>query len=268
MSNQPVANFRTECTYDQPSNRRRNPAPQYIEALETRLQRAESLLKTVLPQIDLSDPNINSIIQQRRQAGIAKDVGQNTYSLGPKSCDVKIASEQDAQLRSMIESTGQLDLDESGHWDFHGGSSGTVFVRRIREQLGGLMGGTNGQHFLPRLPRSPLGPIYDFSPRSATESPHESALPNTVDLPSREVALQLASNALHCGCSLLSFVHQPSFWEMLDRIYDLPPENYGDAEHKFLALLYVTLALGCMFNVEPPENDSMEIIYKTSIDQG
>src|SRR4051794_13309004 len=116
-----------DCTYDQPSNRRRNPAPQYIEALETRLQRAETLLRTLLPNVDLNDPNIDAVIQQRRQAGNAKALDQET----------KTDESTDAQLRSMVESTGQLDLDESGHWDFHGGSSGTVFVRRMREHFGG-----------------------------------------------------------------------------------------------------------------------------------
>jgi hypothetical protein len=222
----------------------------------------------VLPQVDLNDPNIDTIIQQRRQTANVKDAGHSAYSISPKGCDSNSVLEQDAQLRSMIESTGQLDLDESGHWDFHGGSSGAVFVRRMREQLGGLMGGQYGQHFLPRLPRPPLDPIFHHTPRSATESPHETGLPNTVDLPTRETAKLLVSNALNCACSLLRFVHQPSFYEMFDRIYDLPPDSFGDAENRFLPLLYVTLALGCMFYVEPHEDDSTETTYRTSIDQG
>jgi hypothetical protein len=49
-----------ECTYDQPSNRRRNPAPQYIEALEKRLQKAEAILRSVLPGLDLDDPKYDA----------------------------------------------------------------------------------------------------------------------------------------------------------------------------------------------------------------
>lgn len=262
------ANLFEDCTYDQPSNRRRNPAPQYIEALENRLQRAEALLRSVLPNVDLNDPNIDVAVQQRRQAGNAKDLAQGVL---PKAGATPNPPDQDAHLRSMIESTGQLDLDESGHWDFHGGSSGTVFVRRMREQFGGLLGGEYGTPFLPKLPRPmpPLGPMYD-SPRSSMESPHDANLPNTMDLPSREIAKALCADSLNCACSLLRFVHQPTFYEMFERIYDIPPENFGDDENRFLPLLYVTLALGCMFHQDPSEAESgpTQMTYKAGIDQG
>jgi hypothetical protein len=257
-----------DCTYDQPSNRRRNPAPQYIEALETRLQRAEALLRTLLPNVDINDPNIEAAVQQRRQEGNAEKLVQRAGDSTTQ--DKSNTTQNDAQLRSMIESTGQLDLDESGRWDFHGGSSGTVFVKRMREQFGGLLGGGYGTPFLPRLPRTaPLGPIYD-SPRSATESPYETGLPNTLDLPSRETARALCTMSLECACALLRFVHQPSFYEMFDRIYDLPPEQYGDEENRFLPLLYVLLALGCMFHSRPTELEEEPAIpnYKVGIESG
>lgn len=97
-----------DCSYDQPSNRRRNPAPQYIESLETRLARAEALLKRVLPDVDLNDPNIDATIA--RQSSHAK-TSQGRAAVSE--------AEQDAQLSSMIAMTGQLDLDEHGRWDFH-----------------------------------------------------------------------------------------------------------------------------------------------------
>ena len=264
------SNSLADCTYDQPSNRRRNPAPQYIEALETRLQRAETVLRTVLPNVDLNDPNIDAIIQQMRQAGHAKDSPQTSFT-GEKPGEPIEVSEKDAQLRSMIASTGQLDLDDSGHWDFHGGSSGTVFVRRMREQFGGLLGlGDKTAPFLPRLPRpAAIPPMFD-SPRSSAESPLEAGLPNTMDLPSRETAKALCSDSLNCACALLRFVHQPTFYEMFDRIYDTPPENFGDDENRFLPLLYVVLSLGSMFHTEPTDNASepVQTTYKAGIDQG
>lgn len=109
------SNIVADCSYDQPSNRRRNPAPQYIESLETRLARAEALLKTVLPDVDLNDPNIDATIA--RQSSNAK-TSQERASMSE--------AEQDAQLSSMIAMTGQLDLDEHGRWDFHV-STGSLF---------------------------------------------------------------------------------------------------------------------------------------------
>ncbi|EHK98054.1 hypothetical protein M7I_6102 [Glarea lozoyensis 74030] len=76
--------------------------------------RAETLLKTVLPDVDLNDPTDIDVAIAQRQAN-AKD------STGEASSNIKneYEAEQDAQLRSMITSTGQLDLDEHGRWDFH-----------------------------------------------------------------------------------------------------------------------------------------------------
>jgi hypothetical protein len=179
-------------------------------------------------------------------------------------------SDQGAQLRSMIESTGQLDIDESGNLDFHGGSSGAVFVRRMREQFGDLLGGDHGGPFLPKIPRpKPLGSLYD-SPRSSIESPLEAGIPNTLDLPPREVAKAICADSLNCACALLRFVHQPSFYRTFDRIYDIPPENFGDEENRFLPLLYVVLALGCMF-YRPGASDKPKATqnsYQNSISEG
>ncbi|KAG0646975.1 Activator of stress 1 [Hyphodiscus hymeniophilus] len=252
-----------DCTYDQPSNRRRNPAPQYIEALETRLHRAEALLKSVLPNVDLNDPNLDAVILQKRE--LSHSAPPSSSSDAPPN-----NSEQDAQLRSMITSTGTLDLDESGHWDFHGNSSGTVFVQRMREQFGGILGGQKSTPMLPRIPRpTPMPPTFD-SPRSSVESPMEFGLPNTMELPSKEAAMILCENSLNCACCLLRFVHQPTFFGMVHRIYDVSAENFGDEENRFLPLLYVVLALGCMFHSDLADGPigSSGNTYKSKIDQG
>lgn len=214
--------------------------------------------------MDLNDPNINTLIHQH--LGKSK-IETPDNSSAEKSGDPNV---QDAQLRSMIESTGQLDLDEAGHWDFHGGSSGTVFIRRMREQFGGLLGNDHSAPLFPRIPRPPLVTSMFDSPRSSTDSPYDAGLPNTMDLPSRETARALCNDSLERACSLLRFVHQPTFYELVDKIYDTPPENFGDSENRFLPLLYVVLALGCMFHTEPGEdpNGPVQNTYKAGIDQG
>lgn len=163
----------------------------------------------------------------------------------------------------MIESTGALDLDESGRWDFHGASSGTAFMKKMKEQFGTVMGSQNAPLF-PKVAR----PVeFSNSPRSATESPFDSALPNTVDLPSREVARLYCADALDRATILLRVVHQPSFYEMFDRIYDIPPENYGDSENRFLPLLYVACALGCLFHNAPGEDSGVQKTFQSGLDQ-
>jgi hypothetical protein len=217
----------------------------------------------------LKDPNVDVAIRKQQQhlGASSKDISEAAQS-GEESK----SSDQGAQLRSMIESTGQLDIDESGNLDFHGGSSGAVFVRRMREQFGDLFGDDHVGPFLPKLPRpKPLGPIYDSPRSSSIESPLEAGMPNTIDLPSREVAKVLCANSLNCACALLRFVHRPTFYKKFDRIYDVPPENFGDEDNRFLPLLYVVLALGCLFDQSSTGDSydgSKQHSYQISISEG
>lgn len=247
--------------------RRRNPAPQYVEGLENRLQRAEALLRTFLPNIDLSDPNLDLSIAAQRPVTLNQP-NPHRFPTNPPNAVKSVEEGEEDKLQSMIESTGQLDLDDRGHWDFHGGSSGAVFLRRMREQFPGLLGEPGKAPFLPRPPMPQgMGATYD-SPNSY-ESPIEPGLPNTADLPSRETARRLCSNALNCACAILRLVHVPTFWELFDRIYDTPPEEFGAEENKFLPLLYVVCATGCMFADLPDEVDQVEwVAYKVGIDRG
>ena len=261
-----------ECTYDQPSNRRRNPAPQYIEAIENRLHRAESLLKTFLPDVDLNDPKFDGGVPQsmhvpadQRPASQAKPSAEDEETSAGANQDT--CAEKDSLLESMVENTGSLDLDDRGFWDFHGHSSGLVFLRRMREQFGDLMGEAEGQGSTFRLIKSrTLGQVFD-SPRSAVESPSETNLPNTHDLPSRMCAQELCESALDVACALFRFVHQPTFYTSFNRVYDIPPDQYGNNENKFLPLLYMVLAVGCLFS--KTENSKLQSDgYENAIDQG
>ncbi|KAI9738136.1 MAG: hypothetical protein M1818_005565 [Claussenomyces sp. TS43310] len=258
-----------ECTYDQPSNRKRNPAPQYIEALEIRLQRAEALLRSYSPHIDLNDPNLDHLVQSQQGNGNAEAAGGGIASQTEvKPTHMHDAGTKEAQLRSMIESTGQLDVDEEGHLDFHGGSSGVVFLKRLRQELGGLLG-SGGDVRTPFLPR-PIPPTARplDSPKSTYGSPNDAGLPNTMDLPSRQIAHVRCVNALAGACALLRFIHQPTFYAMVDRIYDTPAEEYGNEENRFLPLLYVVLALGCMFSDDSQTPQLGNNGYQASVDQG
>ena len=232
------------------------------------MQRAEALLRTFIPNIDIKDPNFDAVFHQRHASlglgSALSDSRQSDAIIGESQED----SQKDAHLRSMIESTGQLDLDERGDWDFHGGSSGAVFLRRMREQFGGLLGGDVKAPFLPRPPRLPR-PKSSFDSPRPIDSSFETGLPNTSDLPPKESALLLCHCALNRACSLLRFVHGPTFYEMLDRIYDTLPGNFTDDENRFLPLLYVVLSLGCMFTDHLQETQHPEEVdYKAGIDQG
>lgn len=257
-----------ECTYDKPSNRRRNPAPQYIEALENRLQRAETMLRKFMPDADLSDPSLEPAVQQefrsRERARIkAAAALKKTKGDIPPVVD----GEEDEQIRSMIETIGQLDLREGGEWDFHGSSSGAVFLQKMRENFRGALGQDSRIPFFFRPSRPPGLLNLDHPGPPGSSSPLSTALANCYDLPPKEVARNLCYFSLNCATCLLRIVHVPSFYEMVDKTYEKRPGTFSTEENRFLALLYAVMALGCMYDITTDQPNSLGD-YQAALDQG
>lgn len=269
-SHPPLLSFPTdrsaECTYDKPSNRRRNPAPQYIEALEARLQRAEALLRKFMPDVDLADPSLDPGVQQEfrnreKARGRTKEPGTETAGGGPDD-------NQDPQIMSMIESIGQLELKESGEWDFHGISSGVVFLRRMKQHFQTLLGNEYRIPFLPR-PSVPPGLFSLDSPKSSAGSPWDSSSASAIyNLPPIDRVRTLCYYSFDCATCLLRVVHRPTFSQMLDRLYATPQESWGNEEHRFLGLLYSVLALGCVYNVSQDHPSEHPVTYKSAVEEG
>ncbi|KAL1641248.1 Gypsy retrotransposon integrase-like protein 1 [Diplodia intermedia] len=274
-----------ECTYDQPSNRRRNAAPQYVEALESRMKRAEALLGAILPNVDLDDPALVASLQegvlpplpqaqappqaQAQARPFAAPDGQMAHAQADRPMRVDTMNPQaqsgEGQLESMVRATGQLDLDEHGYWDYHGHSSGLSFVRRMRERFD-FMGRGEGESSPFPLTR-PLSHVFE-SPKSVQDSPatFDNAVLGGAELPSREKARELCDTALNDASALLRVVHLPSFWKSFETLYGKLPEEYGAAENSFLPLLYTVLALGTLFSRTSEDLD--EVGYENAINQG
>ncbi|KAI4742099.1 hypothetical protein E4T50_07517 [Aureobasidium sp. EXF-12298] len=263
-----------ECTYDQPSNRRRNPAPQYIEGLEHRVHRAETLLRMLMPDLNLNDPSIDVAVAQGYIPGFSnKPVSNDSPATQPAALppapptSAPNADQKDTNLESMVRAIGQLELDEQGNWDYHGHSSGLSFVRRMREQLGDLLGPE--AKTTPFVKSRPMSQVFD-SPRSLNpDSPGmglEGAVPGT-DLPSRAVARDLCETAINDASVLMRAIHVPSFWASFDRMYNTPYENYTNQDHKFLPLLYSTMSVGCLFGSDE-QSPLNQAGYEIAIDQG
>ncbi|OAG34989.1 hypothetical protein AYO21_10822 [Fonsecaea monophora] len=274
-----------ECTYDQPSNRRRNPAPQYIEALEQRLQKAESVLRSVLPGLDLDDPKFDvRTVEQLIEAGRANtgatapanaganvdvNVNGNGTGSGTTNANARPAADppkadDDAQLQSMVDRTGTLDLDDHGNWDFHGHSSGYVFMRKFRAQFGDQF---LSEYRHPSKNRT-IAQVLE-SPKSANSSPIDFNLSHHIDLPPREVAVELCRNTLDDCCALMRPIHRPTFFKRLHAVYDTDPEQYNNRHVQFLPQLYVVMAVGCLFSKTENDNTMLDLKgYKEAIEQG
>lgn len=254
-------------TYDQPSNRRRNATPQYIEALESQLKRAKALLHVVFPTVDLNDPNIDAHLQSGllpqlpvapgRQQSVPTDPLLVHSHVKQPAADV-----DDSHLEAMVKATGHLDIDEEGHWDYHGHSSGVSFMSGLK-QFGEMfqIPPDSSPHLKHRLMSQ--GPPSPTSTKSTVES--SAALAGIADLPDRDEARLLCDSALVDASAMLRVVHLPTFYKQFDRMYELSPEQYGSAETSFLPLLYAVLALGKLFSRNDEELD--KVTYGTLVDE-
>ncbi|KAK7935441.1 Activator of stress protein 1 [Apiospora marii] len=257
-----------ECTYDKPSNRRRNPAPQYIEALESKLQRAEMLLRKFMPDVDLNDPSLDPSVQQEfRMRDKARTQRQRLVLDDTSSSSSSMLS---GQLMSMIPTLGSLDLNDKGDYDFHGVSSGAVFFRRMKDHFRTLLGRDYQVPMHARGRRS--GNILGLdSPRSSMTSRWDipTTSTNIYDMPPVEVARTLCSYSLNYATCLLRIVHIPSFLAMLEGLYAKPTHEYDREDNKNLALAYSVMALGCMYNVpDGKDTKSKPSPYELAIEQG
>lgn len=250
----------TDCTYDQPSNRRRNPAPQYIEALEHRLQKAEMIIRTALPNIELDDPKFDAhSIEQILASAKQKIPPPVSKSSNPP---VTNDSTDGGQLESMITNTGSLDIDDRGNWDYYGNSSGVAFMRKLKPQFGDIT--LPDPRYMPYPHR--FSQILE-SPRSSYDSPLDAHSLHHVDLPPQETALELCRNALDECSALLRFLHKPSFYEQFYNLYDTDLEHYTNKDRKFLPLLYSVIAVGCLYS-KRGGRDLGENGYEKAVERG
>lgn len=88
------------------------------------------------------------------------------------------------------------------------------------------------------------------SPRGDTSSTDDTNMGREIriELPSKEVTLELVYTCWNKACVLFRFYHRPSLLEELDLFYSLDPLNYTDRQQKFLPFLYSILAVGCLFS--------------------
>jgi hypothetical protein len=251
-----------ECTYDKPSNRRRNPAPQYIEALENKLSRAETLLRKFMPDVDLNDPNLDPAVQQEFRM---REQARQKAAAAQKKDQAKLGA-SDNQLQSMISGAGQLDLNESGDYDFHGTSSGSVFFKSMKKHFRTLLGRDYQIPFMPRPPRPSSITTLD-SPRATPSSPWAATPgPSIHNLPPKERAIALCTESLDNATCLLRIVHKPTFYGMLDRLYEMQSDELGTEDKRNLALAYAAMALGCMYDISD-DAVTKSPPYKLSIDE-
>lgn len=221
------------------------------------------MLQQFMPDVDLSDPDLDPAVKQEFQS---REMARAQAGKGKQAHLGMDTGKEDGQILSMIESIGQLDLDDKGGWDFHGASSGAVFLRRMKENFQGMLGPPEKAPFLPR-PDRPFGLMHLDSSPSGASSPFSSTSSVALELPPKEEARDLCYYSLNCATCLIRIVHLPSFYESLDSVYDKTWDRLNQEETHFLGLLYAVMALGCMYrNLDPTRHKN--VLYGEALSEG
>lgn len=217
-----------------------------------------------MPDVDLNDPNLDPAVQQEFR--MREQARQKAAAASAQKKDQPRPGALDGQLQSMVSSAGQLDLNESGDYDFHGTSSGSVFFKQMKKHFRTLLGRDYQIPFMPRPPR-PSGVATLDSPRPAPSTPWAPAPnPSIYDLPPKDRAIALCSESLDNATCLLRIVHKPTFYGMLNSLYETPSDQFATEDRRNLALAYSAMALGCMYNVSDDSVPNSRP-YKISIDE-
>lgn len=200
-----------------------------------------------MPDVDVNHPNfdLGKFLPRIQQAAAERQAKELNGDRGcGRSSDAPRGAGEDSLLESMVEAAGRLEIDEAGHMDFHGHSSGLAFLAHINSQFGNLLSGDSSS--FKKIQSTAFPAVFD-SPKPSTSSSPDADLQGTVLLPSKEIAKVLIDACLDDACVLMRFVHRPSFNKMVERIYDTDPGLYREDEKSFLPLLYLSLAVGCLF---------------------
>ncbi|KAK9324207.1 fungal-specific transcription factor domain-containing protein [Lipomyces orientalis] len=282
-----------ECTYDQPSNRRRNPAPFYIHQLESRLQQSNAVLQALIPGVDIYKSgfdvsrflsqlkgNANSALTETASAALeaansqipsptsiaAVSTSSNAAVASTSSAKVSSSQDKDANIESMVVSLGRLDVDETGHLDYVGHSSGRAFVQHVRA------------HFLNDHPDAipadlPKTSVFYYFPQGNNSSASNAGLADSpsdyhyyqqmaefkIILPTKDVAMHLINAVWDQACVVLRFGHRPTLQRRLDELYATDPDDYTPAQISFLPLVYCYLAVGVLFTQDMQDEEHKDV---------
>ncbi|ETS86285.1 hypothetical protein PFICI_00113 [Pestalotiopsis fici W106-1] len=250
------ADFNSDCTYarsaaSEKEAKSNEPASKSAdaEALEKKLHAAESLLRRILPQVDLSNPEA---VAASSQTLSSRPLLRPTPRKGTPPIAVPAESAgEPGRFITLRDRVSQLDLTETGEYDFHGSSSGAAFLSQIAQQFPGLFRYDSRLPFLPQSPssfRSEALQHHGHAGEWTWQDKHD-----FLELPVRQLAQDLCDYAFSRASCILRVVHAPSFWKSFDHLYQGRPQRFTLEQRRFVGLLFSVMALGSMYDVD--END-------------
>lgn len=206
-----------DCTYDQPSNRKKSGAD--VHQFEAKLRAAQQVLQLLVPDVDVFGPGFSYRAFEEAYRGVQKGAS------GPVDL-AAVAREFSAHsgLPSGLPSASD------GPSDGPSEPSDEPSSKRVRLAL---------QH--PNVDGS-------IESRDGREI--------KIILPPKNIALELVTKSWASPCVLFRFYHRPSFIRDLDDLYETDPENYTNKQNKFLPLAYSVMAVGALFSKKTGVDDT------------
>lgn len=204
-----------ECTYDQPSNRKRIPD---LRRVENKLKCAEIVLESIMPGVDVFNPSfdIHGFLETVQKARLEDSSNPNS----PYTA-LKLAQKGVTSILAMKGGNHEID-EETG---LPKGS-----IRSISQ------GEKDSILYSPTA--SPLEP---------------SGREIKIILPPKHVASELIEAVWDNACVLFRFYHRPSFIRDLDLLYETDPDDYTNKQYKILPLVYSVMAVGVLFSMDKCE---------------
>lgn len=240
--------------------------------MEKKIHRAESLLQIFFPGVNLDDPRFDYLLQTKSVADSGLSVTHQRFN-AIDSQEIPAYSQQasDSDLESMLTSKGALNQDAKGEYAYYGASSGMNFLNRMSEEFDVMVkagGKTDDNSARSDSPPRWMSNVMMHIPGDPSKHDFYSDQELSIDeLPAKETARRLVRYALDDACAILPCVHQPSFFKSFDRIYNLSTEEYNTQDYRFLPLLYVVIALGCLF-AKDEDSELERKGYLSATDQG
>jgi hypothetical protein len=260
------------CSYDQPSQRRRNPQPQYMEALERQVSTLASILKVNCPHVDISDilsaPDVNTHREAVRRLQLRESNEERddiTGDADTKQVPNSVGQRDENMLETMVQDRVHMKINHKGSIDYRGSSSSFNFVRSMYGNLSKLLGsgsmemaGSTAQLSLDDLP----------FPDLQLDDPF---------LPPRPIARKLYDYLFDHSMVFVHFLHRPTFIKRSEMVYNYYFEQNGpgknDDKHqtikhsdfsRFLPLLYASFAVGCVYAADDAADIGIPDVHESA----
>ncbi|KAH3687033.1 hypothetical protein WICPIJ_001977 [Wickerhamomyces pijperi] len=223
-----------DCTYDQPSNRKKNVAELHV--VENKLKTAEQMLHLLFPTLDILDEDFNY------------DLFEDVYHKNKSSVEgleklALVYKQREPLEPAFTAAAASPNLTSSGS-STPAPNSGHVPIKPNVSKLASSSTANSSTDSRPLKKAKLSYPHQNIDGSIESKDGREIK----IILPPKNVALELVTKMWASPCVLFRFYHRPSFIKDLDELYETDPENYTDQQNRFLPLAYSVMAVGALFS--------------------